>query len=58
MENRERLEEKNFFLQLGEGQSFFLGLLDLDYFQLEIMHIPNKYFGVAYFVPLQNSHEI
>jgi len=52
------LSKKNFFWQLGEGQSFFLGLLDLDYFQLEIMHIPNKYFGVAYFAPLQlKPHE-
>ena len=25
------LSKKNFFWQLGEGQSFFLGLLDLDY---------------------------
>ena len=42
-----------FFFAIGEGQSFLLGLLDLDYFQLEIIHIPNKYFGVAYFAPLQ-----
>ena len=52
------LSKKIFFWQLGEGQSFFLGLLDLDYFQLEIIHIPNKYLGVAYFAPLQlKPHE-
>ena len=42
-----------FFLAIGEGQSLLLGLLDVDYFQLEIIHIPNTYFGVAYFAPLQ-----
>ena len=43
------------FRLLGEGHRFFLSLLGLDCFQLEIIRMPKRYFGVASFAPIQYS---
>ena len=42
----------------GQGQSFFQSLLVLDYFQLEIIHIPERHFGMVNFVPLQPPDDV
>lgn len=36
---------------LGQGQRFILSLLWLDCFQLKIIQIPRRYFGVVSFAP-------
>ena len=36
----------------GEGQSFFLGLLGLDCFQLKIIHLPKRHLRVTSLGPI------
>ena len=42
-----------FFRQLGGRSRFFLSLLSLDCFQLKIICMPKRLYGVANFAPLQ-----
>ena len=42
----------------GQGQSFFWSLSVLDYFQLEIIHIPERRFGVVNYVLRQPPDDV
>ena len=45
--------QSKFLQQFEEGHYFFLSLWVLISFQLNIIHMPERHFGVANFVPLQ-----
>ena len=48
-----RADSPNYFRQFGGKSSFFFGLLGLDCFQLEIIYMPKRHFGVGNFASLQ-----
>lgn len=51
--SRSRTSPLATFFKRLRGQSFFLGLLDINCFQLKTVHMTKRHFGVISFAPLE-----